>query len=76
MFSAIVSPKGSFFIAYTALGYLSLIIHQGLFVPELMSGVTSTAHGLLALANLAAGTWCFLRALHSAWVTGNALRRP
>jgi hypothetical protein len=76
MFSAIVSPKGSFFIAYTALGYLSLIIHQGLFVPEMMDGVSSTAHGVLALVNLAAGSWCFLRALHSAWVAGNALHRP
>jgi hypothetical protein len=74
MFSAIVSPKGGTFIAYTVLGYLSLFIHEGLFAPTLASG-SNTARSVLALVNLAAGSWCFLRALRAAWVAGAALRR-
>ena len=73
MFSAIISPKGGTFFAYTALGYLSLIIHDVLFARSLGVGAT-TLHAVLALLNLAAGSWCFLRALRAAWVAGAAMR--
>lgn len=65
------NPRTLVFVAYTALGYLALLIHQGLFVPGMAAG-RGPLHSWLALANLAAGTWCFLRALFSAWSPGRA----
>jgi hypothetical protein len=60
------SRFGPTFLVYTALGYLALALHFLVFVPGHVEGSGRTA-AVLLLLNLAAGAWCFLRALRVAW---------
>ena len=50
------------FAAYTALGYLALILHHWVFGPDIAEAVTAPRIALV-MANLFAGGWCFLRAI-------------
>lgn len=54
------------FIAYTAMGYLALVLHNSLFAPEFTEEPTNV-RGILVVLNLAAGTWCFVSALWNLW---------
>jgi len=50
------------FAAYTGLGYLALVLHHWVFAPQMAESVTGM-RVVLVLVNLAAGSWCFIRAL-------------
>ncbi|HEX9783348.1 MAG TPA: hypothetical protein VGA56_11550 [Opitutaceae bacterium] len=58
------------FGGYTLLGYLSLGLHHWIFAPGI-AGAGSAAQVFLVMANLLAGTWCFLRALRAAWTSSH-----
>jgi hypothetical protein len=57
------------FVVYTALGYLALALHGGVFATD--PGVAPTRfRTMLVVANLLAGSWCFLRALMATRLIG------
>jgi len=60
------------FVVYTALGYVALSLHNGVFAPDLAEEPTNM-RAVLVLFNLAAGTWCFLRAIRGLWKTQTIL---
>lgn len=61
-----IQRSGAAFLAYTGLGYLALLLHLAFFGPGLENASTR-ARVILVLLNLAAGSWCFLRALRTGW---------
>lgn len=68
---AMVEEKGKAiadgsFVAYTALGYLALVLHSSFFAPQLADEPTNV-RAILVVFNLAAGTVCFLSALRGLW---------
>jgi hypothetical protein len=73
MHEAPTSRSSPVFLAYTGLGYVALSLHNWVFVTDPaapMSGLQS----VLIMANLIAGSWCFMRALFAAWQAGNRPR--
>jgi hypothetical protein len=63
------SRAGPVFLAYTALGYVALVLHNWVFVTDPAAPMTRLRSALI-MVNLLAGSWCFLRALLSAWQVG------
>jgi hypothetical protein len=66
MQAAHINRSGTTFLVYTGLGYLALILHLAFFGPGL-SEASSRVRVALVLVNLAAGSWCFVRALRAGW---------